>query len=81
MACFIAALLVLDCSSSASSFPGKQLFESALWNSGKSQEGLKEAYFLQTRKGQGKDLYPKGPIRSCLVSKLLERVSRPKFTS
>lgn len=35
---------------------------------------LKEAYFLQTRKGQGKDLYPKGPTRSCCF-KLLESVS------
>ena len=44
-------------------FPGKQLFDSALWNSGRSRR-LSEPYFLQTMKqGHRKGLYLWGPHR------------------
>ena len=75
--CPKATLLFLDASSFASAFLPfleKQMFESALWNSGRSRR-LNEAYFLQTRNGgHRKDLYPGGPHRVYVFVQSLSRV-------
>ena len=70
------ALLCPDCSSLVSAsppFPDQQLFESALWNSGKVMEA--GVYSLQTRNtGHRKDSVPRSPTGSCLVSPPTKRV-------
>ena len=68
--CLKAALLFLDCSSLVSSsprFPDYQLFEPALWNSGKVIEA--EAHSLKIRNGgHRKTFMPRSPTGSCSVS-------------
>ena len=68
--CLKAALLFLGCSSLVSAsppFPDWQLFESALWGSGKVMEA--GACSLQTRNmGHRKASMPRSPTGSCLVS-------------